>query len=90
MTTPTLEAQVTISHDKIREWTEARQGKPARVKDSGDGNGGIVRIDFEDVHEEHLEPISWEEFFEKFEAENLAFLYQDGAQSRFNRMINRD
>ena len=40
-----------------------------------------------------LEPISWDDFFEKFDDEGLAFLYQDrtadGAISRFHKFVNR-
>ncbi len=32
--------------------------------------------------ESKLEPISWEEFFDKFEESELAFLYQDTIQRR--------
>lgn len=90
MTTRTVAAQVTISHDRIREWAEARKGKPARVE----GTGDVLRIDFGEGSSERLEAISWEEFFERFEAENLAFLYEeeteDSELSHFNRLINRD
>ncbi|TLD40162.1 MAG: 1,4-alpha-glucan branching enzyme [Candidatus Jettenia ecosi] len=44
--------------------------------------------------EEKLQEITWDEFFEKFEKEELAFLYQEetkgGKQSRFNKIISRD
>jgi hypothetical protein len=43
---------------------------------------------------ETLERISWEEFFNGFEKNNLAFLYQnqtgDGRQSRFSKLIDRN
>lgn len=85
-------AQTTTDHDTIRQWAEARNGHPARVKDSGD-NGGLLRIDFNEP-EERLEEISWDEFFRIFEENKLAFLYQDkledGATSRFNKLVARD
>jgi hypothetical protein len=71
------EAQVTTSHDEIRKWVEQRQGVPASVKDTAKGGEpGVLRIDFE-PRDAELEPISWEEFFKKFEKEKLAFLHQD-------------
>jgi len=80
----------TTEHDTIRRWAEARDGHPARVEDTQDG--GLLRIDFGEP-EERLEKISWETFFEIFEENNLAFLYQekleDGATSRFNKLVNR-
>jgi hypothetical protein len=81
-------------HDEIRKWVESRDGRPARVKETGGGDDpGILRIDFRDP-DEGLEEISWEEWFEAFEDNGLAFLYQeeteDGGESRFNKFISRE
>ena len=89
------ESQVTTGHDRIREWAEQRQGKPARVAGTGNGETGLLRIDFPEYgNEGRLEEISWEDFFEKFEARKLAFLYQEenrsGEQSRFNKLVSRE
>jgi len=85
-------SRTTTDHDTIRKWAEARNGHPARVKDTGD-KGGLLRIDFNEP-EERLEEISWDEFFRIFEENKLAFLYQDkledGATSRFNKLVARD
>ncbi|MGR3455895.1 hypothetical protein [Pseudooceanicola sp.] len=85
------EAAQTTDHDVIKKWVEARDGHPARVKDTGEG--GILRIDF-DPPEEDLQEISWDEFFEVFEDRKLAFLHQDmtedGQTSRFNKFVDRD
>lgn len=85
------EATSTTDHDTIRRWAEARKGRPARVRDSGEG--GILRIDFGEP-DAALEEISWEEFFEIFDDNDLAFLHQDktgdGATSRFNKFVSRD
>jgi hypothetical protein len=90
------EAKVTTDHKEIRQWVEERGGNPARVKgtDKGDG-GGLLRIDYPGFSgEDTLEPITWDEFFEAFEDNNLAFLYQeetkDGKESRFSKLISRD
>lgn len=88
------EAQTTTDHDEIKRWVEARAGKPATVKDTGeDGEEvGVLRISFRD--DAALETISWDEFFEKFEDEELAFLYQeetkDGKRSRFFKLVERE
>ncbi|WP_331376634.1 hypothetical protein [Sinorhizobium chiapasense] len=83
-------SSTTIDHDTIRNWAEARDGQPARVKGATDG--GVLRIDF-GTPEDTLEKISWEEFFEIFEKNNLAFLHQDltedGQTSRFCKFIHR-
>jgi hypothetical protein len=80
----------TTSHEDIRKWAESRNGHPAKV-DTG-GKGGILRIDFGEP-EDKLEQISWDEFFQIFEENKLAFLYQDetsdGGTSRFNKFVNR-
>lgn len=85
------EATTTTNHDTIRKWAEARGGKPARV--AGQGEGGILRIDF-DPPEDRLEEIGWDEFFRIFDENRLAFLYQDRTEgdrtSRFNKFVQRD
>jgi hypothetical protein len=92
------EGKTTTDHDEIREWAEQRGGVPATVKGTERGGkrkgeeAGILRLDFE-PRDEALEEISWEEFFEKFDKEKLAFLYQeetaDGSTSRFHKFVNR-
>ena len=83
------QAKTTVDHDEIRKWAEARGGRPSLVRT--DGEGGILRIDFQEP-DENLESISWDEFFEIFEERNLAFLYQEeisGHKSRFNKLVDR-
>lgn len=90
------DAKVTTDHEKIRSWAEERGGTPAAVKGTGSGDDpGVLRIDFPGyTGQESLKPITWEQFFEKFEKEHLAFLYQeetkDGDESRFSKLTNRD
>ena len=90
------DAKVTTDHRKIQEWTESRGGWPARVKGTDTAKKtGILRIDYKGFSgEDTLERITWEEFFDAFEKNNLAFLYQekvkDGDQSRFSKLIDRD
>jgi len=90
------QATQTTDHETIRKWVEDRQGRPATVAASVQENeeAGILRIDFPGYSgEESLKAISWEEFFEKFDCANLAFLYQeeaeDGTRSRFCKFVNR-
>ena len=48
-------AQTTTDHDTIRKWAEAREGRPARVKGTGDAkDAGLLRLDF-GTPEESLE-----------------------------------
>jgi hypothetical protein len=84
------EAKVTTDHEEIRNWVEERGGNPARVKSTDKaGSGGLLRIDYPGFSgEDTLEEITWDEFFAAFDANNLAFLYQDetkdGKESRFS------
>jgi hypothetical protein len=89
------EAKRTTNHATIRKWVEKRGGKPACVRGTGGkGDTGVLRIDFPGYSgEETLQAIEWDEFFQKFDDEGLAFLYQDktsgGRPSNFNKLVNR-
>jgi len=89
-------SRATTNHDEIRRWVEERGGCPAHVKQTArDGDVGILRIDFPgDGREDTLEEITWEQFFDKFDREKLAFLYQEvtasGETSFFNKLIARE
>jgi hypothetical protein len=83
------EANTTTDHDEIRRWVEARGGRPARVTETGgEGDPGVLRIDFADP-DDRLAEISWEDWFRAFEENELAFLYQDEGESRFNKLVDR-
>jgi hypothetical protein len=88
--------KVTTDHGEIQRWVDERGGHPARVKDTQTKkSAGVLRIDYPGFSgEDTLEPISWQAFFEAFEENNLAFLYQeetkDGSESRFSKLIDRD
>jgi hypothetical protein len=87
------DSNTTQDHNAIRRWAEARGGKPAQVAATGSASdAGILRLDFEPA-DEGLKPISWEQFFKKFDEEHLSFLYQektaDGQTSRFHKFVNR-
>jgi hypothetical protein len=85
------ESKTTKDHAEIQRWTEARGGRPATVSGTGrDGEAGVLRLDF-DPQDSELKKISWQEFFEKFDSDDLSFLYQDktldGKISRFHKFI---
>lgn len=90
-------ASATTDHDFIRHWAEERGGQPSRVQGTGGGEDpGMIRLDFPGYSgRESLEPISWDEFFDKFEDSHLALLYrdmrhEDGHLDRFNKLVDRD
>ena len=90
------ESETTTDHDTIRRWAEDRGGRPAAVGSTGSGGDvGVIRIEFPGYGEdnEDLEEISWEQWFEKFDDNDLALVYQDqtsdGEQSTFNKLVSR-
>ena len=90
------ESKTTTDHDEIRRWVEEHDGSPASVRGTENGNGaGVLRIDFPGgAGEDQLEHISWDDWFEKFDDEELAFLYQEqkasGEDSTFFKLVSRD
>ncbi|QLG60422.1 hypothetical protein [Halorarum salinum] len=86
------ESERTTDHDEIRDWVEERDGRPARVEGTDDDGDGLLRVDFGDGDDD-LEPVSWDEFFEAFEENDLAMVSQDetteGEGSRFSKLASR-
>lgn len=68
----------TTDHDEIRRWVEERGGRPALAVEHQDQPLGL-RIEFPEDRgqQDGLLVISWEEFFRKFDEDNLVFLYRD-------------
>ncbi|MBC7924183.1 MAG: ferritin-like domain-containing protein [Bryobacteraceae bacterium] len=89
-------SSVTTNHDEIRTWAEDRGAHPACVSGTGDkGDSGLLRLDFPGYSgADSLEEISWEDFFQKFDEQGLALLYQEttakGEKSNFNKIIAKE
>jgi hypothetical protein len=94
--TETSQPRTTSDHEEIRRWVEEHGGRPARVRGTGDDDDpGVLRIEFPGrAGEDQLEPITWDEWFEKFDEAGLAFLYQaqkaSGEESTFFKLVRRD
>ena len=91
------ESKTTTDHDEIRNWVEEHEGVPAAVRGTGgdDDDPGLLRIDFPGgAGNDRLERIDWDEWFAKFDAADLAFVYQeqkaDGSDSTFFKLISND
>jgi hypothetical protein len=90
-------SKTTTDHDEIRTWVEARGGQPATVAEterSGE-HAGLLRIDFPTgAGNPPLKPISWDDFFEKFDESELAMVYQEetakGEPSYFCKFVSRE
>ena len=86
----------TTDHEEIREWAEERGATPACVRGTGGkGDVGMLRLDFPGyTGEESLEAIEWDQWFEIFDEQGLALLYQEttasGAISNFNKLVSRE
>jgi hypothetical protein len=88
------ESKTTTNHEEIKNWVEERGGHPAIVKGTEKGGSALLRIDYPGFSgEDRLEEIEWDEFFEIFDENKLAFLYQDetadGEKSRFSKFVER-
>lgn len=88
------ESKTTTNHNEIRRWVEERGGHPAKVKGTERGGSALLRIDYPGYSgQDTLEEIDWDEFFEIFDDNDLAFLCQDktedGKQSRFSKFVQR-
>src|SRR4051794_25861613 len=89
-------SKTTQDHEEIRRWAEERGGKPAHVKSTESGDDiGIIRIDFPGYSGQgSLEEITWDEFFEKFDDNDLALVYQEetaeGERSNFNKIVKAE
>lgn len=63
----------TADPDEIQDWIEERGGEPAISSE----NSRELRVDFGD--KEDVEQISWEEFLEILDEENLMMVYEQDA-----------
>jgi len=80
--------RVTTDHDTIRRWIESRGGHPAAVRGAPGEETGALHVDIPGYDEqEFLAPLSWDEFFRRFEAKRLAFVYED--EGRFFQFVER-
>jgi hypothetical protein len=51
----------------------------------------MIRIDFPGFSGEGaLEPIDWDDWFAKFDEQELALIYQEGKNTNFNKLVRRD
>jgi hypothetical protein len=84
--------QVTTNHQTITQWVERHDGTPATA--ASDHSVGYLRIKFPDMDEtDELATVSWREWLNEFEAEELAFVYPERAEqddfSRVYKLVDR-
>lgn len=89
-------SRLLTDHEEIRNWAEERDAQPSCVRRTGSEEDiGMIRLDFPGYSgESSLEPIEWDEWFQKFDENNLALLVEEqtaqGEQSNFNKIIGRE
>jgi len=89
-------SKTTRNHEEIRRWADARHAVPVEVSGTErNGETGILRFEFPEAphrNDKNLKEISWDEFFQKFDENDLELLYQEetaeGALSNFNKLIH--
>ncbi|SEQ41905.1 hypothetical protein [Natrinema salaciae] len=82
---------MTTDPQRIREWAEARDAVPVRIRDSEDhGHSFAHRDEMGDEHEEY----TWDEFEKRFEDDDLVFVYHEeeptGEGLGFFEIVERD
>jgi hypothetical protein len=89
-------SKTTRDHDEIRRWAESHGAVPSEVASTHSGKEpGILRFQFPETaqkNDDNLQEVSWDDFFAKFDENNLELLYQeqtaDGEKSNFNKLIH--
>lgn len=88
-----LETKTTTDYDEIKAWARRRDAKPAAIMEENDIVGSLQFIMPDVKTMERVGEISWDEWFEKFEREELAFLYLDasatGDPSNYHQFVKR-
>lgn len=90
-----MSSKSTRNHDEIRRWAQEHGAVPCEVSGmERNSEAGILRFEFSNGpnrNDRNLKEISWDEFFIKFDQNNLELLYQDhsadGVKSNFNKLI---
>lgn len=79
-------SNIITDHDEIRTWIEEGNGQPGKMNETE-----LLTIYF-GKPESDITPIEWEEFFEIFDRNNLAFTYETraaGETSSFFEFVER-
>ena len=91
--TRTNDVRRTTDHEEIERWIEERQGTPAIIESTWDGNTAVLSIDFGEPNNALME-VSWDEFFRIFDESDLEFLHlthaADGSSSRVYEFVERE
>jgi hypothetical protein len=78
-----VHTKLTRDHREIQHWVQERDGRPGVVRTSEDPNAPVtLEVDFPGHSgEQTVQSITWEEFFDHFDREQLLFAYKDDTTS---------
>lgn len=82
------ESRTTIDHDEIKAWAKSHNAEPAVVEPEGEAETSILRFKIANDPQE-LDTITWDHFFDIFEANKLALVHQ-GDATTFNKFVSRE
>jgi|SRR3954452_4259026 len=91
----TLRALTTRDHELIRQWATRHGAEPATGEATSSGpatvsvNDGGAGIRFNFPGAARFRPISWEEWFENFDAHSLMFVYEEEVADRAYEFFQR-
>lgn len=86
---------ITTNHDEIRKWVEQFKGTPQFIDDpqvKSDKIGlhfhFLGNVSEALLSDANIKNITWESFFEEFENQHLAFLYDENADSQIIQKLD--
>lgn len=84
----------TADHATIMEWARVRNARPAVVTDDDGKATEMLRLNFPGYSGDELQEISWDDWLQLFEENNLKLRYREktesGSKSNFNRIVDRE
>jgi hypothetical protein len=90
------DALITRDHDSIRQWASDRNAEPATGEATRSGpatvnvqdGGAGIRFNFPAAA--LFRPIGWEEWFDNFDSNGCAFVFDDDSSSNRYRIVKAD
>ncbi len=85
-------SQQTTDHNTIKKFAEDNKLKPARVEGTEE-SGGLIRLmqpSSSQSESDNLEEISWDEWFDAFDQNELALIYDGDGNKSFNKLVSRN
>ena len=82
--------KATTDHQDIRDWADARGGRPVVIRGARERAGGL-RIDWSGRGHEGVEQVSWQDWFRRFDEQGMSLVFRErtgsGDLSRFCKLM---